>query len=261
MQDFPDRMRRCLFPTLALATLFIVAGCQTGHEKSSEKPAASTASATPEKAESAPAAAATAPTPAPAPPPEAQATPAPPAAPTAPAVAPAAPETPAAAPAAAAATSETPTLTPPVRIKAGLTTSFTDAEGNTWLPDQGFVDGETIERASDLAVANTKDPGLYRTERFSMTAFSCKVPNGKYLVKLHFAETFEGISGPGERVFSFNVQGQDFKDFDVWAKADGGQKAYIETVPVDVTNGKIDITFTPKVENPEINGIEILPAS
>jgi len=254
MQDRPYWMRRCLLPTLALATLCIFAGCETGHDKSSEKPAATTASATPEKAESAPAA----PAPAPAPAPEAQAAPA---APAAPAVTPApAPEA-AAAPAAAAATSDAPTLTPPVRIKAGQTTSFTDSDGNTWLPDQGFVDGETIERASDLAVANTKDPGLYRTERFSMTAFSCKVPNGKYLVKLHFAETFEGISGPGERVFSFNVQGQDFKDFDVWAKAGGGQKAYIETVPVDVTNGKIDITFTPKVENPEINGIEILPAS
>jgi hypothetical protein len=35
--------------------------------------------------------------------------------------------------------------------------------------------------------------------------------------------------------------------------------AYIETVPVEVTNGKVDITFTPNVENPEINGIEILP--
>ena len=39
------------------------------------------------------------------------------------------------------------------------------------------------------------------------------------------------------------------------------QRAYIETVNVDVTNGKLDITFTPKVQNPEINGIEIIPGS
>jgi hypothetical protein len=102
---------------------------------------------------------------------------------------------------------------------------------------------------------------IYRAERYSMTGFSYPVPNGKYTVKLHFCETFEGIMGPGERVFSFNVEGHDFKDFDVWVKTGGHQRAYIETVPVEVTDGKLDVTFTPKVENPEINGIEILPRS
>jgi hypothetical protein len=29
---------------------------------------------------------------------------------------------------------------------------------------------------------------------------------------------------------------------------------------VEVTTGKLDITFTPNIENPEINGIEIIPA-
>ena len=70
-----------------------------------------------------------------------------------------------------------------------------------------------------LAVTGTKDPGLFTSEHWGMRAFSVKVPNGKYLAKLYFAETYEGITGPGQRVFSFNVQGQEFKDFDVWAKA------------------------------------------
>jgi hypothetical protein len=86
------------------------------------------------------------------------------------------------------------------------------------------------------------------------------VPNGKYVVKLHFAETFDGITAPGERVFAFNVQGQEFNDFDVWKKAGGPLRAYVETVPVTVTNSLLKITFTPKVENPQINGIEVLPA-
>ena len=92
-----------------------------------------------------------------------------------------------------------------------------------------------------------------------MDSFSWPVPNGKYVVNLHFAETFDGISGPGERVFSFNVQGQEFKDFDVWAKAGGGLRAYVERVNAEVTNGVPKITFTPKVENPQINAIEIIP--
>ena len=68
-----------------------------------------------------------------------------------------------------------------------------------------------------------------------MNSFSCAVPNGKYTAKLYFAETYEGITGPGQRVFSFNVQGHEFKDFDVFVKAGGANRAYVETVPVEVT--------------------------
>jgi len=145
-----------------------------------------------------------------------------------------------------------------IRIKAGRSESVKDADGNVWLPDQGFEGGQTIERP-DIQIANTKSPDLYRAEHYSMDSFSWAVPNGKYAVKLHFAETFDGINGPGERVFSFNVQGREFKDFDVWVKAGGPLKAYMETVPVEVTDGKIKVTFTPKVENPQICAIEIIP--
>ncbi len=145
-----------------------------------------------------------------------------------------------------------------IRIKAGKSESVKDADGNVWLADQGFEGGQTIERP-EIQIANTKSPDLYRAEHYSMDSFSWPVPNGKYTVKLHFAETFDGITGPGERVFSFNVQGKEFKDFDVWVKAGGPLKAYVETVPVEVTDGKIKVTFTPKVENPQICAIEITP--
>jgi Malectin domain len=188
--------------------------------------------------------------------------------PAAPATAPAQPAAPAAAPTAApaatpvAAPAATATnavaVTPPVRIKAGVTESMKDSEGNVWVADEGFADGETYE-VDDASITNTTDPALYRTERYSMTAYNFAVPNGKYTVKLHFAEVYENIGGPGDRVFSFNVQGHEFKDFDIWVKAGGFDKAYVESVDVDVTNGTLNITFTPNVENPKINGIEILP--
>ena len=183
----------------------------------------------------------------------------------APAVAPApapapAPPAPAATVAEAATNAPASPALPPVRIKAGLFSAFTDSDGNVWLPDQGFADGDTADRPDDLQIANTKDPVFYRTERYGMTAFSYPVPNGKYIVKLHFAETYDGITGPGGRVFSFNVGGQEFKDFDIWVKAGGALRAYIETINVEVTNGKLEVAFTAKEENPEINGIEILPA-
>ncbi len=145
-----------------------------------------------------------------------------------------------------------------IRIKAGKSESIKDAVGNVWQADQGFEGGQTIERP-DIQIANTTNPDLYRSEHYSMDSFSWPLPNGKYVVKLHFAETFDGITGPGDRVFSFTVQGKEFKDFDVWAKAGGAMKAYVESVPVEITDGKLKITFTPKAENPQICAIEIIP--
>jgi hypothetical protein len=171
-----------------------------------------------------------------------------------------APQTQPAAPAAAANTAakSAPAV---IRIRAGNTNPLTDASGNVWLADQGFADGETILREGDLKIENTPNPNLYRSERYSMSTFSWSLANGPYTVKLHFAETFEEINGPGQRVFSFAVNGKEFNDFDVWVKAGGKQRAYIETVPVTITNGKLEIKFSPKVQNPEINGIEILPGA
>ncbi|HKW30799.1 MAG TPA: malectin domain-containing carbohydrate-binding protein, partial [Verrucomicrobiae bacterium] len=151
-------------------------------------------------------------------------------------------------------------VSPPVRIKAGSFKSFVDHDGNLWLPDRGFADGETAERPH-LAVVNTKDPELYCTERYGMTSFSYPVPNGQYMVKLHFAETYDAITGPGQRVFTFIIEGREFKNFDIWAEAGGAQRALVQTVNVEVSDGTLNINFIPGQQNPEINGIEILPVS
>jgi hypothetical protein len=153
-----------------------------------------------------------------------------------------------------------PKLAAAIRIDAGSSTAYTDSEGNLWLPDQGFDNPEGVVDRGDIAIANTKDPALYRTEHYSMNTFSIKVPNGRYTVKLHFAETYTAeVNAPGERVFTINVAGHELKDFDVVAKAGGTLRAYVEAVDVDVTDGALKITFTPTTQNSEINGIEIIP--
>ena len=149
-------------------------------------------------------------------------------------------------------------LLPTIRINAGAS-AVKDSTGVEWLGDTGFEGGDVIERP-DLQIANTKQPEIYRSEHYSMEAFKQPLPNGKYVVKLHFAETFEGISAPGERVFSFDVEGKAFGNFDPFAKAGGFAKAYVETVPVEITDGVLNIKFTAQVENPQICGIEISPA-
>lgn len=148
-------------------------------------------------------------------------------------------------------------LSAPIRINAGAG-AVKDSTGVEWLADAGFSGGEVIERP-DQQIANTTQPEIYRSEHYSMDSFTQKLPNGKYQVKLHFCETYDGITGPGERVFTFDVGGKTFKDFDVWVKAGGFARAYVETVPVEITNGQLDIKFTPQTENPQINAIEIIP--
>lgn len=155
-------------------------------------------------------------------------------------------------------TNVTPVARMAMRIKAGSSMPFTDSQGNVWLADQGFNGGDTIERPG-LVITNTAEPEIYRAEHYGMDAFSWPLANGNYLTKLHFCETYEGITGPGQRVFSYSMQGHDFKVFDVFAKARGPLTALVETVPVEIKDAKLLITFTSNIENPQINGIEIIP--
>jgi hypothetical protein len=145
-----------------------------------------------------------------------------------------------------------------IRINAGATAPYTDPQGHLWLADQGFADGQTVDRG-DIEITGTTIPAIYRTEHHSMSAFSQPVPNGAYTVKLHFAETFARITEKGQRVFSIKIEDKEIKDLDVLARSGGPRKALVETVPVTVTDGKLDITFTAGTQKPEINGIEIEP--
>jgi len=165
---------------------------------------------------------------------------------------------PAQAPASAASTN----LPIPVYIVAGYGTDLKVGDTNWLAGSKFFADGETIERP-DITIATNTNTGpaiIYKAERYSMTRFKyAPVPNGDYTLRLHFCETFEGITAKGDRVFSYVVKGDGppVKDFDVFATAGGALKPVVKTVPVTVTNRMIEIEFTPQVENPQINAIEI----
>jgi hypothetical protein len=148
-----------------------------------------------------------------------------------------------------------------VRIEAGATANFTDSNGNLWLADTGFTAGAggVVDRGN-IAIGNTINDRIYQTERWGMTAFAYNVPNGSYQVNLHFAETYTGITGPGQRVFSANVEGIAINNIDVYTQAGGLNNALVKTANVIVTDGQLNITFAATANNPEINGIEIIPS-
>ena len=156
---------------------------------------------------------------------------------------------------------------PTIRIKAGADQPLKDSKGVEWAADTGFDGGMTIDRP-DLKVTGTDIPEIYRSERYSMDHYTIKVPNGKYVLKLHFSECFEGITDPTGRIFNYTIKDGDaasgkvvkeVKDFSPWKAAGAQYKAYVDSVPMTVTNGQITITFTAKTENPQINAIEVVP--
>jgi len=153
-----------------------------------------------------------------------------------------------------------------LRVNCAAYEPYTDKAGNEWLPDQdmgeglkwGAVYGMTVDRG-DLGLAGTDAPKIYETERYGMDAYEFVVPNGKYTVRLHFAETYEGVTEAGMRVFSVTINSKTvLEDFDVFDVAGGPEKPIVKQFKgVKVTDGKLIIEFIPDIENPEINGIEI----
>src|SRR5437879_9328476 len=94
-----------------------------------------------------------------------------------------------------------------------------------------------------------------------MRSYNIPFINCTYTVNLDFAETYFGITGTGQRVFDVNVAGQSLTNLDIYALV-GPNAALVKTFNnVSVTTGTLTIAFTPHVDCPEINGIEILPSS
>ncbi|HEY5706892.1 MAG TPA: malectin domain-containing carbohydrate-binding protein [Terrimicrobiaceae bacterium] len=147
-----------------------------------------------------------------------------------------------------------------VRVNAGGG-MYVDSLGNTWSADFGFNTGVTYSVTS--AIAGTIEDTLYKTERYDSAggaelAYAFSLPNGQYLVKLHFAETYPGTSSVGKRVFDVKVEGAlAIDNLDIFSQA-GANAALILTVPVTISDGQLNIEFLHGVQNPKICAIEVL---
>jgi len=153
-----------------------------------------------------------------------------------------------------------------LRVNCAAFDTYIDKAGNEWLSDQemkeGLKWGAVLGMLSDhgeLEMTGTDAPKIYETERYSMNAYEFIVPNGKYTVRLHFAENYEGITDVGQRIFSVTIKNKTvLEDFDLFKVGGFGKAIVKEFKHVAVTDEKLTIGFIPNIENPEINGIEIL---
>jgi hypothetical protein len=155
---------------------------------------------------------------------------------------------------------------PTIRINAGGDT-VTDAKGNTWEADTGFEGGTSLPRPT-LVVQGAEVPEVARDEHYGMDSWSTKLPNGKYLLRLHFSENYDGNTSEDSRLFNYTVKDGDattgkalksVTNFSVWRAAGAWGKEYIDSVPVEITKGQLTITFETLADNSQIDGIEVIP--
>ncbi len=134
--------------------------------------------------------------------------------------------------------------------------AYTSSDGTVYVADTGYSGGSTYSNVE--SISGTTDDTLYQSERYGDSTYSIAVPNGHYLVTLHFAETYHAAAG--SRSFGVRIEGTEhISDLDIYAKA-GGNAAYITQTNVSVSDGELNIEFVTDVENAKINAIKVSPA-
>ena len=128
-----------------------------------------------------------------------------------------------------------------------------DISGCPW----GY-DGGTLVARAKTEVKGTDDDPVYLAERYSLKAYRFGVPNGRYTVRMHFAETYERIAAAGQRVYTVSVEGKPvLADFDPFKEAGAQFAAVVKTCRADVADGELTVEFADKVQNPMINGLGV----
>lgn len=154
-----------------------------------------------------------------------------------------------------------------LRVNCGADDAYQDKAGNEWVADQMMFQGMTwgaedgdIALRNEVDIAGTDCPKIYLAERFGMSAYTFQVPDGKYAVTLHFAETYDDIYGAGERVFSVSINGEEkITDFDPYKAGGGLFKPTVKSFKsIEAKDGKIVVGFKENIQSPEINGIEVV---
>ena len=160
----------------------------------------------------------------------------------------------------------------PIRVNTGGG-DYIDSRGFKWLADRPYSFGEwgyITNTYTDVLIVrkkiwNTSDPTIYQFQRFGQSfSYLFNVPNGKYEVTLHFAETIMDVGG----IEFFNVYIQDnpvLTSFNIFNEAGGKYKAIKKTFICRVNDNELLIHFEsltePQQEAARVAGIEILPRS
>ena len=146
-----------------------------------------------------------------------------------------------------------------------------DTTGNNsaYLADPGTNNqaGFNIATFTPEVDQSTTPVAIFQTERWSGTSGSPTMTYafpvaqaGNYEVRLYLGNGWGGTDQPGERIYSVTIEDVvfgDLTDIDLTATY-GHLVGSVVTHTVEVTDGLLEIDFFHNVQNPLVNGIEII---
>ncbi len=143
----------------------------------------------------------------------------------------------------------------------------TESNNSPYLDNSGSNDTNGFSAVEPGSTVPASTPGvIFDTERWdksggSQMQWAFDVPQaGLYEVRLYMGNGYSGTSDPGERVFDVALEGNVFgtlDDIDLSGQF-GHQVGTMVSNMVSVTDGTLNIEFLHGVENPLVNGIEII---
>jgi len=163
-----------------------------------------------------------------------------------------------------------------IRIDAGQTWGDTDTAGAYFFKDNQFLVGVSTDSWYDIqpsrndrtysgfAESIPTDTAVYQTERWGYEfGYAIPVRNGRYTVRLMFAELYH--SAAGKREFGVTLEGQDLEvtpgntRFDIYKIAGGKNKGVDFFFDTDVSDGALNIDFNAIKDKASVVGIVVTP--
>ncbi len=130
-------------------------------------------------------------------------------------------------------------------------------DGISYLASNGFTGATDSSTTTDIT--NTSDVALYETSVYGTFTWTRSLPNGSYTLILKFSENWASATSSGQRVFSVDVEGnRRVTDLDLFVSAPGQYNAYDVTLPVTITDGQLNVAFTPTANNAVLNAHVLL---
>jgi hypothetical protein len=150
----------------------------------------------------------------------------------------------------------------PVKINCGGSAALDYLADRGWTENTefGFLDGNSTVYPSSSQISGTDEDIIFQSEKYGMVTYKIRLPNGRYDVKLMFAENY--FNQAGSRVFDVYLeQNREIENLDIYSLV-GKNAAHIsEILNVEINDGVMDIQFAEKIDNALLCGIVITPNS
>jgi len=153
------------------------------------------------------------------------------------------------------------------RISAGNPNTITNCAEQIWIADKahtfgsfGYVGGTAGNIANTISGVCAQAQTLYQRERYGDNSTSFRYqfdcPPGIYETLLVQAENW--VTGPNQRLFDVVIEGNMVAtNVDIFAATGGMATPLYSYYTNSVEDGRLEIDFLPKTQNPRIAGIQV----